>query len=70
MRQRLFEGDHPDVATSLNNLAVLRYNQGRFQESESLLLQALEMRQKILGSQHPDTQSTLDSLQYLRQQLR
>jgi hypothetical protein len=70
MRQRLFEGDNPAVANSLNNLAVLRYNQGRFQESESLLLQALEMRQKILGSQHPDTQSTLDSLQYLRQQLR
>jgi tetratricopeptide (TPR) repeat protein len=28
MRKRLFAGDHPDVATSLNNLALLYYSQG------------------------------------------
>jgi tetratricopeptide (TPR) repeat protein len=58
---------HPAVALSLNNLAVLRYNQTRFAEAEPLLLQALEMRQQVLGNAHPDTLSTQQSLASLRQ---
>jgi tetratricopeptide (TPR) repeat protein len=58
---------HPDVATSLNNLAVLRYNQNRFTEAESLLLQALEICQQVLGNAHPDTIGTQRSLENLRQ---
>ncbi|WP_199302249.1 tetratricopeptide repeat protein [Pseudanabaena cinerea] len=57
---------HPDVATSLNNLAGLRYNQNRYDESESLFLQALEICESVLGSNHPDTQNTKESLAYLR----
>ena len=60
---------HPDVAASLNNLAVLYANQGRLTEAEPLLMQALELRQQILGNQHPDTVGTRQSVVYLRQMI-
>jgi hypothetical protein len=64
--QELLGDRHPDVASSLNNLAVLRYNQNLYDEAEALLLQALEIRESVLGSNHPHTQSTKNSLAYLR----
>ncbi|ELS00107.1 tetratricopeptide repeat protein, partial [Gloeocapsa sp. PCC 73106] len=47
MRRRMFSGDQPDVANSLNNLAGLYYSQGRYSEAESPLTEALEMRRRI-----------------------
>ncbi|QXE22478.1 NB-ARC domain protein [Richelia sinica FACHB-800] len=54
--------EHPDVATSLNNLARLYDYQGRYKEAESLYLQALEMRQRLLGAEHPDVATSLSNL--------
>ncbi|HEY9691096.1 MAG TPA: SAV_2336 N-terminal domain-related protein [Oculatellaceae cyanobacterium] len=54
--------DHPDVATSLNNLANLYYLQGRYSEAEPLYLQALELRQRLLGQDHPDVATSLNNL--------
>ncbi|MBD2440459.1 tetratricopeptide repeat protein [Nostoc sp. FACHB-110] len=53
IKTRLGE-EHPYVATSLNNLALLYNSQGRYSEAEPLLLQALEMRKRLLGEEHPD----------------
>ncbi|OKH13172.1 tetratricopeptide repeat protein, partial [Nostoc calcicola FACHB-389] len=39
----LFAGDHPDVATSLNNLAGLYKSQGRYSDAEPLYSDALAM---------------------------
>jgi tetratricopeptide (TPR) repeat protein len=55
MRQRLFEGDHPSVATSLDNLAGLYESQGRYADAEPLFRQALEMCERTLGDGHPHT---------------
>nr|WP_322681171.1 tetratricopeptide repeat protein [Nostoc sp. DedQUE03]MDZ7976637.1 tetratricopeptide repeat protein [Nostoc sp. DedQUE03] len=33
MRKRLFDCDHPNVASSLNNLAELYRSQGRYSEA-------------------------------------
>lgn len=66
-RKRLGE-EHPDVATSLNNLALLYRNQGRYSEAEPLFLKALELCQRLLGEEHPHTltvQRNLDELQRL-----
>ena len=57
---------YSDVAASLNNLAVLRYHQNRYDEAEALFLQALEIWESVLGSNHPNTQSTKNSLAHLR----
>jgi tetratricopeptide (TPR) repeat protein len=61
MRQRLFAGDHPSVATSLNNLAALYNSQGRYAEAQPLYEQALEMRQSLFAGDHPDVASSLNN---------
>ncbi|MBD2102058.1 FxSxx-COOH system tetratricopeptide repeat protein, partial [Leptolyngbya sp. FACHB-261] len=65
LRQRLLGQDHPDVATSLNNLALLYDSQGRYSEAEPLYLQALELRQRLLGQDHPDVATSLNNLALL-----
>jgi tetratricopeptide (TPR) repeat protein len=66
MRERLGE-QHPDTATSLNNLAGLYQAQGRYDEAEPLYQQALAIRKARLGEQHPDTATSLNNLAGLYQ---
>ena len=61
-RDRL-KDDHPCVTASLNNLALLYYNQGRYVEAEPLYLQALEL--SLLGDDHPDVADSLNNLALL-----
>lgn len=42
--------DHPDVATSLNHLALLYDAQGQYAEAEPLYKRALVIREKAPGS--------------------
>ncbi|WP_414530052.1 tetratricopeptide repeat protein [Nodularia chucula] len=60
--QALFVGDHPDVATSLNNLALLYNNQGRYIQAEPLYKKALEMKQRLFADDHPDVATSLNNL--------
>ena len=62
MRKRLLGDEHPDVASSLNNLANLYDSQGRYTEAEPLYQQALEMRKRLLGDEHPSVASSLNNL--------
>ncbi|NJL10689.1 MAG: tetratricopeptide repeat protein [Calothrix sp. SM1_7_51] len=55
MHQRLSGEDHPDVATSYNNLALLYKSQGRYSEAVPLYQKALELCEKQLGVAHPTT---------------
>ncbi|AOY81004.2 tetratricopeptide repeat protein [Moorena producens JHB] len=57
--------EHPNVATSLHNLALLYYNQGRYSEAEPLLIEALEMRKKLLGTEHTSVAESLNNLALL-----
>jgi tetratricopeptide (TPR) repeat protein len=69
MTKRLFTGDHPDVATSLNNLAFFYKSQGRYSEAEPLYLDALAMSERTQGTNHPNTIIFRNNLQILQQQL-
>ena len=60
--QRLLAEEHPDVATSYNNLAGLYSDQGRYIEAEPLLIKALELRQRLLGEEHPDVATSYNNL--------
>ena len=60
--QERLGSDHPDVATSLNNLAALYDSQGRYTEAEPLYLQALELNKRLLGEDHPDVATSLNNL--------
>jgi tetratricopeptide (TPR) repeat protein len=51
-----------ELADSLNNRAELYRFQGRDEQAEPLLVQALEMRKRILGEDHPDVASSLNNL--------
>jgi tetratricopeptide (TPR) repeat protein len=57
--------DHPDVATSVNNLAMLYDNLDRFPEAESLYKRALAIKEKSLGSRHISVATILINLALL-----
>ncbi|WP_225885369.1 tetratricopeptide repeat protein [Leptolyngbya sp. KIOST-1] len=61
VRDRLGEA-HPNVATSLNNLAELYRSQGRYSEAEPLFQEALALRKQLLGEAHPDVATSLNNL--------
>jgi tetratricopeptide (TPR) repeat protein len=70
--------EHPDVATSLNNLAVLLKTQGKYDEAEPLYRQSLAIDRKVsafmsvwlfhrtscqvYGDEHPDVAGDLNNL--------
>ncbi|MEH2284652.1 MAG: tetratricopeptide repeat protein [Nostoc sp.] len=60
-KKRLGE-EHPSVATSLNNLALLYGSQGRYSDAEPLHIQALALRRKLLGEEHRDVAQSLNNL--------
>jgi tetratricopeptide (TPR) repeat protein len=63
--QTLFTGDHPNIATSLNNLAGLYDNQGKYSEAEPLYPDALEMTKRLFTGDHPDVATSLNNLAFL-----
>ena len=54
--------DHPNVTTSLNNLAMLYYAQGQYTEAEPLYKRALAIGEKALGLDHPNVAQSLNNL--------
>ncbi|MBD2256285.1 tetratricopeptide repeat protein, partial [Pseudanabaena sp. FACHB-2040] len=54
--------NHPDTATSLNNLAGLYQGTGRYREAEPLYVRALQIVEEQLGENHPDTATSLNNL--------
>ena len=62
MKNRLFKGDHSDVATSLNNLGSLYRAQGKYADAETLLKDALDMSKRLHKGDHPDLAQSLKNL--------
>jgi tetratricopeptide (TPR) repeat protein len=51
--------EHPDTATSLNDLALLLKNQGDLAAARPLVERALAIREKALGPEHPHVAARL-----------
>ena len=64
-RERTVGPDHPDVATSLNNLAVLYLDQGQYAQAEPLYQRSLAIWEKALGPEHPNVATSLNNLALL-----
>jgi tetratricopeptide (TPR) repeat protein len=62
IREKALGPDHPDVASSLNNLGNVYLRQGHYAESEPLHMRALAIREKALGPDHPDVAYCLNGL--------
>ena len=61
VRQRLFTGDHADVAASLNNEALCLDDLGRSAEALVLHERALEMRRRLFAGDHEDVAASLNN---------
>jgi tetratricopeptide (TPR) repeat protein len=47
--EKALSPEHPDVATSLHNLAALNYEQGQYGKAEPLFQRTLTIWEKALG---------------------
>ncbi len=56
------EPEHPDVAQTLNNLALLYYQIGDYDKALPFYQRSLDIREKVLGPEHPDVATTLNDL--------
>jgi tetratricopeptide (TPR) repeat protein len=59
IREKVLGPEHPETASSLNNLALLLQAQGDLAGARPLFERALAIREKVLGREHPDTASSL-----------
>jgi tetratricopeptide (TPR) repeat protein len=62
IRKKVLGEEHPDYASSLNDIGRLYSNMGDYKAAEPHYKQALEIRKKVLGNEHPDYASSLNSL--------
>ena len=63
--KRALGPDHPNVASSLNNLAVLYQSQRRYSDAEPLFKRSLAIKKNALGPDHPDVVLSLNNLAVL-----
>lgn len=63
--ERTLGATHPDVATAVNNLALLYYSQGNFAAAEPLYRRALEIDEQVLGPDHAGVATDLNNLALL-----
>jgi tetratricopeptide (TPR) repeat protein/nucleoside phosphorylase len=60
--------EHPNTATTFNNLAELYRAQGRYSEAEPLYRRALAIKEQLLGADHLDMAVNLNNLALLYQE--
>jgi tetratricopeptide (TPR) repeat protein len=66
-REKMLGPEHPDTATTLNNLARLFWVQGDYAGARPLFERAMAIWEKTLGPEHPDTAGSLNYLASLLQ---
>ena len=65
-RRELHGREHPSVAESLHQLAMVIHDQGEYQAAEPLLREALRIRRTTLGEEHQDCAMSLRGLAVAR----
>jgi tetratricopeptide (TPR) repeat protein len=64
-RKGVLGEEHPDMLTSMNNLAQALSKQGKHAEAEQMHRETLALREKVLRKEHPDTLMSVYGLAYL-----
>jgi tetratricopeptide (TPR) repeat protein len=67
--EKVLDPQYPDVANSLNNLAVYYHQIGDYKKALSYYQRALEIYEKVLGPQNPDVANSLNNLGELYRQI-
>jgi nephrocystin-3 len=60
--KKILGKEHPDTASSLNNLAGLLDAKGDYDSAEPLYQRALSINEKVLGPEHPYTAKSMNNL--------
>jgi hypothetical protein len=47
--------EHPDRLVTINYLALVLHNQGKYEEAEKMYRQRLALKEKVLSKERPDT---------------
>jgi tetratricopeptide (TPR) repeat protein len=58
----VYDPEHPNVATSLNNLSALYAAQGNYAQAKPLMLRALTIFERTLGKHHSNVAQSLNNL--------
>jgi tetratricopeptide (TPR) repeat protein len=66
-REKFWGAEHPDTATSLNNLARVLQDEGRLADARLLFERALKIDEKAYGIDHPETATIQTNLALLLQ---
>jgi Tetratricopeptide repeat len=62
VRRRSLGPDHPDLLTSMNNLAATMFAQRKLDDARAMQEDVLARRRRALGDEHPDTLSARANL--------
>src|SRR5271163_2678994 len=60
--KRVAKGEHPNTLTSMANLALTYWRQGRWTEAEELEVEVMEKSLRVLGQEHPKTLTSMGNL--------
>ncbi|MBA3240675.1 MAG: CHAT domain-containing protein, partial [Acidobacteria bacterium] len=67
IREKELSAEHPDVAESLNNLALVYKAKGDYGRAEPLYQRTLAIDEKALGAEHPNVAQSINNLADLYQ---
>ena len=62
IREKILGEEHPNIAASYNNLAVVYQSQGEYKKAEELYEKSLRIKKRILGKEHPKIAVSYHSL--------
>ncbi|MCL2352212.1 MAG: tetratricopeptide repeat protein [Firmicutes bacterium] len=62
IREKVLGKDHPDTATTYNNMAMVYKVQGDYGRALEFYGKALTISEKVLGKDHPDTATTYNNM--------
>eukprot|EP00741_Cyanophora_paradoxa_P021725 tig00000241_g20969.t1 len=62
LRKKELGLEHPDVASTMQNLAIMLNAQGDYAAARRMYEEALMLRKKALGPEHPDVAMTMQNL--------
>jgi hypothetical protein len=54
--------ENPDTLRSINNAAAVPRGQGKYEQAEEMLRQALGLSETVLGKEHPDTLRSMNNV--------
>ena len=60
--ERLYGLEHPDTATSYNNIGLVYKDLGDYDKALEYYFKALPIRKKVLGIEHPDTATSHNNI--------